>query len=81
MDIAIRCNVGKQERVFRFLSGIAATSLAFMSKSPSMKVLAGGIGAMGLATGITRYCPINQLLGVDRCQPAFRSVTQLMRRI
>jgi hypothetical protein len=81
MDIDIRCNVGTQERVFRFLTGVAATSFAFSSKSPGIKVLAGGIGLLGLGTGITRYCPINQLLGLNRCQPAFRSVRQLMRRI
>jgi hypothetical protein len=73
--------VGKQERVFRFLGGIAASVLAFKSQNPGIKALASTIGLMGLATGVTRYCPLNQLLGVDRCQPAFRSVSQLMRRI
>ena len=81
MDLLIKCNVGPRERLARFAAGVAATAGAFYAPNKGAKIALGAIGAAGLATGVTRYCPLNHALGVNRCQPAYRSVRELMRRL
>jgi hypothetical protein len=81
LDLDIKCNVGTQERVFRLLGGVLASSAALRSDNPSIKFLLGAIGLEILGSGITRYSPAYHLLGINRCQPAYRSVRQLLRRI
>jgi hypothetical protein len=81
MDMLIKCNVGIRERQVRFAAGVAAVVGAYVTPNPVMKSILGVLGLFGLSTGATRYCPVNQMLGVRHCQPAYRSVRQLIRRI
>lgn len=81
MDMLIKCNVGIYERQLRFAAGLAAGYAAYRAPDPITKALLGVLGIFGIGTGATRYCPVNQLLGVRHCQPAYRSVRQLIRRV
>jgi hypothetical protein len=59
-------NVGERESVGRIVLGIAALSAAiFVVRNPVAAALLGVVGASGVETGVSRYCPINDLLGVD----------------
>lgn len=59
-------NVGNRERYARIgvgiLSGVGAI---FLPASNAVRVLLGVIGLGGLGTGASRYCPVNQALGID----------------
>jgi hypothetical protein len=81
MDMLIRCNVGPRERLVRGFIGAAAVAGAFRVHNRGLRAALGTLGFAGLATAITRYSPENQLLGIRNCQPAYRSVQQVIRRI
>lgn len=59
-------NVGPRERYVRIgigiLSAIAAITVA---RSKQTSALLGAIAASGIETGLSRYCPVNTLLGID----------------
>lgn len=55
-------NVGSTERYVRLGAGIAATAAAAQSSGWQRAAL-GSVAAAGLATGLSRYCPINQAVG------------------
>jgi hypothetical protein len=61
-----RRNVGPRERYGRIgigiLSGIGAV---FLPAEAIVRVALGIIGIVGLGTGVSRYCPVNRLLGID----------------
>lgn len=59
-------NVGPNERYVRIglgiLSAIAAVTIA---KSRKTSALLGAVAASGIETGLSRYCLVNTLLGID----------------
>ncbi len=59
----MKTNVGTYERFFRI--GLGAVSLAVVPFVPSRlgQVLLGAFGVTGLATGLSRYCPVNEAMG------------------
>ncbi len=57
-------NVGGLERTIRVVGGISALTVALLRPRGSRgRATAIGIGAAKLITGLTGYCPLNQLLG------------------
>jgi hypothetical protein len=59
-------NVGPREQVFRITLGCAAIGAAlFVPKLGGWRWLLGAWGAANLTSGVTRYCPSNQLTGID----------------
>jgi hypothetical protein len=62
-------NVGSKERYGRVLVGTASSLAAgLVPMGIAARVGLFLIGLTGLSTGIMQYCPINQLLGIDRFQ-------------
>ena len=57
-------NVGSAERYARLALGAVAGAAA-ASTSGWPRAALGTVAAAGLATGVTRYCPINQAAGRD----------------
>lgn len=58
-----KMNVGNNERYMRLGLGVAALAAMPFIKSSIGRILLGTVATSGFATGITRYCPINQALG------------------
>ena len=59
-------NVGGTDRAVRMIVGALLVGFAIVVALPGYWELAPfAIGAVLLATGISRYCPINARLGVD----------------
>lgn len=59
-------NVGEKERYVRVVLGcLAAVSAVTISKSRRLSALLGAIAASGIETGLSRYCPANEILGID----------------
>ncbi len=59
-------NVGPREQIFRISVGSLAIGAAlFFPKLGGWRWLLAGWGVANLTTGITRYCPSNQLTGID----------------
>jgi hypothetical protein len=64
----MRCNVGPRERVIRLAAGMATAAIALSRPmSPWKRVGLGSVAAAEIITAITRYCPVNQLVGMDNC--------------
>ncbi len=63
----MNCNVGSNERVVRLSLGIAAAAGAIFAKG-MWRIPLALAGVSGIATGLTRYCPVNRLLGIDNCR-------------
>jgi hypothetical protein len=62
-------NVGPREQLFRIGIGSAALlGAALMPKLRRWRWLLGAWGFANIATGLTRYCPSNQLTGIDNTQ-------------
>lgn len=59
----MKCNVGKTEQIIRILLGITIVSLGVYYKN-----WWGVIGLAPIITGIIRYCPLNDILGVSTCK-------------
>ena len=59
-------NVGEKERYVRLglgvLAGLAAIKYA---RSPKVSALLGVMAASGIETGLSRYCPMSDVLGID----------------
>jgi hypothetical protein len=75
-------NVGSTERFARLALGAAALAAASRAEGWQRVALA-GIGISGISTGLTRYCPINEALGVDRIETVDVGLrdTELRRQI
>ncbi len=64
----MQCNVGSKERIARIGLGLLAGGVAVSgSVSGWVQGILGVVGLAGLATGITRYCPVNQMVGYNGC--------------
>lgn len=60
-------NVGNRERNIRLAGGLVALGLGlFAPLGKPGKIAAISIGAAELFTGITKYSPVNQMLGIKR---------------
>lgn len=57
-------NIGSTERYVRLGAGIAAAAAAARTTGWPRTAL-GTVAAAGLATGLSRYCPVNQAVGRD----------------
>jgi hypothetical protein len=63
LTVSVRLNEGSGDRVFRVLLGIALLLLTIVGpKTPW-----GFIGFLPLITGLTGFCPLYRLLGVNTC--------------
>jgi len=59
-------NVGPREQLFRITVGSAALLGAMLiPKLRRWRWFLGGWGLANIATGLRRYCPSNQLTGID----------------
>lgn len=59
-------NVGERERYGRLGLGVLSGAGAiFLPVGTVVQVLLGVVAVAGLATGTSRYCPINQAFGID----------------
>jgi len=58
----MRHNVGPVERWARLAAGIGA-GVAAMNTTGWPRAALGAVAAMGVGTGLTRYCPINEAAG------------------
>ena len=59
-------NVGPRERLFRIVIGsVAVTGAALLPKLGGWRWALGAWGMANIATGLARYCPSNQLTGID----------------
>ncbi|HHT02671.1 MAG TPA: DUF2892 domain-containing protein [Firmicutes bacterium] len=56
----MKCNVGKTEQMVRIGIGLAILLLGFSSRRWWAI-----IGLAPIITGVTRYCPANDLLGIS----------------
>jgi hypothetical protein len=66
----MQCNVGGVEREVRGALGLALLAAASVSPLPvRWRALLAGLGAVGVATAASQYCPLNSVLGIDTCHP------------
>jgi hypothetical protein len=66
---SLRCNVGRTEQNFRMAAGGALlATAAFAPVSSAWRITFAALGAGELITGITRYCPVSEALGVNTCR-------------
>ncbi|AFM40768.1 Protein of unknown function (DUF2892) [Desulfosporosinus acidiphilus SJ4] len=59
----MKCNVGKTEQFVRIVIGTVIILLGI-----SLKSWWGLIGLLGIITGLIRYCPANDILGISTCE-------------
>jgi len=65
-ESAMKTNVGKLDRIFRLLAGVALLSLLFLLESPLKWV--GLLGLVYIATALARWCPAYSLMGINTCE-------------
>jgi hypothetical protein len=59
-------NVGSREKLLRIcLGAVALAGAAFLPKLRRWRWVIGSWGVANIATGLTCYCPSNQLTGID----------------
>ena len=72
----MECNVGGMDRGLRGVVALAALSTTLCGKTDErLRIAAGVIGAMASFTFLTRYCPLNQLIGLNTCKPGTKGET------
>lgn len=69
-------NIGPRERIARLSVGALAFSLLLLTSSRVAQGVLGVVGIAGLTTGATRYCPLNQALGINNYPPRQTSLEQ-----
>jgi hypothetical protein len=68
--VFMKKNVGSKERYGRIAIGaVSGLAAGFAPMGFAARVGLFLLGLAGLGTGISRYCPINQWLGIDRYHP------------
>lgn len=58
----MKCNVGETEQIVRIVIGVAIILLGVY-----FRTWWGLIGLAPLITGLIRYCPVSDLLGISTC--------------
>lgn len=58
-------NVSQKESYVRIGVGIIAGLIAMRSKSKIVSTVLGAVAASGIETGLSRYCPVSDFLGID----------------
>jgi DUF2892 family protein len=58
-------NVGRKERIVRLAIGAAAGAAALRARGWQRSALC-GVSTSGFLTGLTRYCPMNAALGINK---------------
>lgn len=77
----LRKNVGPTERKLRFAGSVAAGAAALLlPELGAARVPLGVLSAMWMVTGLTRFCPMNALLGIDRYTPGVERQIEKERR-
>ena len=63
------CNVGRTEQTIRLVTGGALlTAAALAPLGRGWRIGLAVLGVAEIVTGATRYCPINQALGINTCR-------------
>ena len=57
------CNIGMGERVLRVIVGLIVISLVFWGPESAW----GWLGLLPLLTGLSGYCPLYAIMGINRC--------------
>jgi DUF2892 family protein len=67
----MRCNVGGEDRITRFVAGGTLLTMGLLSRGFARKL---GIilGAIGIGTAASRFCPVNLLSRRNTCQLSTR---------
>ncbi|MFY9270046.1 MAG: DUF2892 domain-containing protein [Candidatus Manganitrophaceae bacterium] len=63
------CNVGKTDRTIRIILGVILLAVGYFGGLPvwgAMSVYA--VGAIALITGLTRFCLLWKVLGINTCE-------------
>lgn len=64
----MKCNVGGIDRGVRTVVGTVFVAAAvFAEVQPAWRIAFVAIAAVAFFTVATRYCPLNQLIGLDTC--------------
>jgi hypothetical protein len=64
----MKCNVGGIDRGVRAVIGAGFLIAAiFATVDPAWRIAFAAIAAVAFFTVTTRYCPFNQLIGLDTC--------------
>ncbi len=58
----MKCNIGRTEQIVRIVIGVAAVLLGLYYKS-----WWGVVGTVPIITGLIRYCPLSDVLGISTC--------------
>ena len=62
-------NVGPREQLFRIgIGSVALAGAALLPRLRRWRWLLGAWGLANIASAVTRYCPSNQLTGIDNTQ-------------
>ncbi len=69
----MKCNVGGWDRTLRFVGAAVVLGLGLLGRRRSRgRAAALTFAAIPLLTGLARYCPLNQVLGVNTCELSTR---------
>ncbi len=71
----MKCNVGGIDRGVRTVVGLGFAAAAVLANvDPAWRWFFVAVAAIAFFTVVTRYCPLNQLIGLDTChdKPAGR---------
>lgn len=64
----VSCNVGGADRAVRLGVGATLIGLGIGTHIPkAARIAMGAVGAVGLITGISKYCPVSQALHLNTC--------------
>ncbi len=79
----MKCNVGGWDRTLRLASGLGVLGFGLLGpvERRTLRAAAVGLGAVQLLTGLSRYCPLNQALGVNTCDPTTRAARQIRQLV
>jgi len=66
--VKIQVNEAPLDRVIRVVAGIALLGIAVLGVIASpLSLVAGAVGVILVATGVTGFCPLYALFGVSTC--------------
>lgn len=64
----MQCNIGLKERNVRVVIGLLLIGIAALSPMPEWgSLVALGVGAVAVVTGLVRFCPLWKVLGMNTC--------------